>query len=61
MRDITPIIFLTLNLKLMNVRMQQFHFIEKSIEIFSRLCRHCARYVTSYVGILYFFDPINHF
>ena len=37
MRDNTPIIFLTLNLKLMNVRMQQFHFIEKSIEIFSRL------------------------
>ena len=58
MRDITPIIFLTLNLKLMNVRMQQFHFVEKSIEIFSRLCS--ARYVT-YVGILHFFDPINHF
>ena len=47
MRDITAIIFLKLNLKLMNLRMQQFHFIEKSIEIFSRLCRHCARYVTT--------------
>ena len=61
MKDITPIIFLTLNLKLMNVRMQQFHFIKKSIIQGPLEIVPDMTYISMYVEISETFDPINHF